>query len=209
MSNTPSPRIARHHILRAAACAAGAALLLSASGCASFRAQAAAAASARAAETGKASTAAAPASVPTAGATSGDRLSHAVAVTGDVGTPRLLDVAALQRLPASIITIGPDTWTGPSLWTVLGLASVQTDPRMRDGSLAMYVVATSADGYRVVLSMPELDPRFGNRAVILAYRHNGQGLGTTGEIRLIVAGDVRMGRSVQNLASISVHTAAR
>lgn len=206
MSNTPSPRIARHHILRAAACAAGAALLLNASGCASFRAQAAAAASARAGETDKAAAVAAPASATAPAAR--DRLSHAVAVTGDVGTPRLLDVAALQRLPASIITIGPDTWTGPSLWTVLGLASVQTDPRMRDGSLAMYVVATSADGYRVVLSMPELDPRFGNRAVILAYRHNGQGLGTTGEIRLIVAGDVRMGRSVQNLASISVHTAA-
>lgn len=131
--------------------------------------------------------------------------STSVAITGAVEAPLKLDVAGLKALLSSTVTIGPNTYTGVDLWTTLSkTARVKTDPSAMNGTIAMIVVATGSDGYRAVLSLAEIDPAFGQRPVLIAYAMNGSGLGRSGDIRLIVGGDARMGRSVSNLVSVDV-----
>ncbi|CAN5741842.1 hypothetical protein BH09PSE5_BH09PSE5_00930 [soil metagenome] len=54
------------------------------------------------------------------------------------------------------------------------------------------------------MTLGEIDPGFGNRPAVIAYAVNGAGLGTSGETRLIVGGDVKQGRSVSNLVALEV-----
>ena len=72
----------------------------------------------------------------------------------------------------------------------------------------MVAVATGNDGYKALVSLGEIDPGFGNKAALVAYAINGELLGTSGMARLVVPGEIKQSRSVSNLASIEVLTAA-
>ena len=132
-------------------------------------------------------------------------LSQRVSVTGAVARPSVLDVAALRALPVATLSLGANVYSGVDLWQLLDTTvGLKTDTAAMNGSIAMVIVATGSDGYRAVLSVPEIDPGFGHRKALLAYAMNGGGLGRNGDIRLIVADDVKAGRSVANLVSITV-----
>lgn len=130
-------------------------------------------------------------------------------VSGAVKTSLSFDLAALQALPATTQTVGGSSYTGVSLWTVLNtVAGLQMDSTLKNPSLSMYAVATGSDGYKALVSLGEIDPGFGNRGALVAYSVNGNALGANGVARLVVAGDTKLGRSVSNLSSIEVFTAA-
>ena len=100
-----------------------------------------------------------------------------------------------------------DTYTGVPLWDLLTEAGVTTDASAHNDILGFYVVATGSDGYRVVFSMGELDPRFGGESVLVAYDDTAGQLGPEGEdgfARMVVPGDLAGGRYVLNLVSIEV-----
>lgn len=130
-------------------------------------------------------------------------------VSGDVLRPASFDLAALQALPVVTRTVGSDTYTGVSLWSLLGsTAGLQLDPAAKNGQLAMYVVATGSDGYQALLSLGELDTGFGNQPDLVAYAVNGEPLGDDGFARLVVPNDIKRGRWIYNLANLQVFTAA-
>ncbi len=138
----------------------------------------------------------------------GSATSAAVAVSGAVTRPARFDVAALRALPATTQTVGGIAYTGATLWSLLSTtAGLQTDTSLKNPSLAMYALATGTDGYKALVALGEIDPGFGNRPVLVAYAANGAALGANGAVRLVVPGDVRLGRSVSNLQSIEVFTA--
>jgi len=144
----------------------------------------------------------------TAAATGGG-VSSSFAVSGAVNTPRTFDLAALQALPAVTQTVGGTAYTGVSLWTLLNTATgIKTEAGAKNPTLAMYAVATGSDGYKAMVSLGEIDAGFGNRNAVVAYSINGAGLGANGVARLVVPGDVKLGRSVSNLVSIEVFAAA-
>lgn len=129
-------------------------------------------------------------------------------LSGAVQKPRSLDLAALRALPQSREQVDGHTYVGVSLWTLLnadGGLAIPSSPR--NASLAYYVVATGSDGYQVVLSLSEIDPSVGDRAVLLAYEQDGAALGRVGMARLVVPGDKKRGRSVANLAALEVRSA--
>lgn len=135
-------------------------------------------------------------------------VSGSFTVSGAVSRPRTFDLAALQALPVTSLTVGGTVYTGASLWTLLNSApGLQADPSLKNPTLAMYAVATGTDGYRALVSLGEIDPGFGNRTALVAYTANGTGLGANGVARLVVPGDTKLGRSVSNLKSIEVFTA--
>jgi DMSO/TMAO reductase YedYZ molybdopterin-dependent catalytic subunit len=139
---------------------------------------------------------------------SGGGTSNSFAVSGAVTRPATFDLAALQRLPATSQTVGGVVYTGVSLWTLLdSTTGLQTDSSLKNPALSMYAVATGTDGYKALVSLGEVDPGFGNRAVLVAHTANGTGLGANGVARLVVPGDGKLGRSVSNLGSIEVFTA--
>jgi len=143
----------------------------------------------------------------TAAATGGG-VASAFSVSGAVNTPKTFDLAALQALPAVTQTVGGTAYTGVSLWTLLNtVTGIKIDATAKNPTLAMYAVATGSDGYKAMVSLGEIDPGFGNRNAVVAYSINGAGLGANGVARLVVPGDVKLGRSVSNLVAIEVFAA--
>jgi hypothetical protein len=135
-------------------------------------------------------------------------VSPSFTVSGAVSHSMTFDAAALRALTASSLAVGANTYTGVNLFTLLKtVVGVTADASVHNATLGMYVVATGSDGYKAVLSLGEIDPGFGNRAALVAYRVNGADLGRSGAARLIVPGDTKMGRSVSNLVAIEVFTA--
>jgi len=127
-------------------------------------------------------------------------------VSGQVAAPATFDVSALKGLAASTQTVGANTYTGVSLWTLLNSIGLKL-PAGKNASLSMYAVATGSDGYRALVSLGEADPSFGNNGALVAYEMNGAALTTNGSTRLVVPGEVKQGRSVSNLIAIEVMTA--
>lgn len=140
---------------------------------------------------------------------SGGGVSTRFAVSGAVDRVASFDLAALQALPETAVTVGNDTWTGVSLWDLLsGAVGLQTDPAVKNDVLGMYVVATGSDGYKAAFSLGELNPAFGNQADLVAFELNGAPLTDSGFARIVAAGDGKKGRWVSNLTSLEVFHAA-
>ena len=135
-------------------------------------------------------------------------------LTGAVDRPGTYALPDLQALPSRTAAVtfqtgrGPvsATFTGPTLWSVLGAAGLTPAPGARNSNLRNVVVATGSDGYAAAFSGGELDPRFGGgRApVLVGYARDGQPLGADGFARAVVPGDVFGGRYVSSIASLDV-----
>jgi Oxidoreductase molybdopterin binding domain len=97
-------------------------------------------------------------------------------------------------------------YTGATLWSVLqqlGLVT-STNPRDREKQA---IVVTGHDGYAVVLAMAEIDPAFESKQILLVDEVNGHPM-PADEIRLVVPGDRRGGRSVRDVARIDIRNVA-
>ena len=127
-----------------------------------------------------------------------------VTVMGTDAPPAQLSVASLRALPPSTATVhgegGAATqFSGPTLWSVLQQAgAVQPNFHKR---VDQVVTITGLDGYSVSLGLGEIDPEFENKPVILATERDGAALDVP---RLAVPDDKRPGRSVRDVANISV-----
>ncbi len=127
------------------------------------------------------------------------------AVRGAVHHAESFDLADLQALPEVTRTVGSDTYTGVSLWSLLnGVTGLDTDPAIKNDVLGMYVVATGSDGYKAVFSMGEIDPDFGAEPDLVAFADNGVPLTDNGFARIVAPDDVKAGRWVSNLVSLEV-----
>jgi DMSO/TMAO reductase YedYZ molybdopterin-dependent catalytic subunit len=138
-----------------------------------------------------------------------EAVSPSFTVSGAVGRRATFDLAALQAMPAVTQTAGGNSYTGVNLWSLLNDASVglKPDTAVRNPVLSMYAVVVGSDGYRAVVSLAEIAPESGNRVALVAYSLNGMPLGRNGMARLVMAGDLKPGRSVARLAAIEVFAA--
>ena len=127
-----------------------------------------------------------------------------VSVAGADSPPAKLSLASLRALPSSPATVHGEggaamQFSGPTLWSVLQQAgAVQPNFHKR---VDQVVTITGLDGYSVSLAMGEIDPEFENKPVILATERDGAALDVP---RLAVPDDKRPGRSVRDVASISL-----
>ena len=119
-----------------------------------------------------------------------------------------IDAGTVERLPpveqrVSFLTghgTEQATYTGALLWSVLEKADLlRSDPRAH---LHQTVIVTGHDGYVAALALAEIDPEFEGKQVLLAYRRDGQPM--LGELRLVVPGDRRGGRSVRDVVRIDI-----
>ncbi|MFD2415985.1 molybdopterin-binding protein [Amycolatopsis pigmentata] len=88
---------------------------------------------------------------------------------------------------------------GVPLHEVLAEARPRLDERHKMGQLNVVVVAVSADGYQVVLSLAEIDPEFGACDALLATRYNGESLTLP---TLVLPCDGRASRYVRRLCRL-------
>lgn len=143
-------------------------------------------------------------------------LSTPLSVTGAVEHTALYDAAKLAAFApiTQPVTFGSGsgtqnhTYLGASLWRVLDSSGIVTTPGVKNDVLNRYVLATGSDGYKVVFSLGELNPNFGNRPDLLAYSEQINGdwapLSSDGVARITAPGDVKGGRYVSNLVNLDV-----
>jgi hypothetical protein len=78
---------------------------------------------------------------------------------------------------------------------------------LRGKKLATYLVVEAADGYRVVFALPELDPAYTDKVVLLADRRDGQPLSEKeGKLRIVVPDEKRQTRWARQVISLTVRS---
>jgi hypothetical protein len=97
------------------------------------------------------------------------------------------------------------SFEGVPLRLVLEKAGVTFGETLRGKRLASYLLVEAADGYRVVFALPELDPAFTDRVILLADRVDGHPLDNKeGPFRVVVPGEKRMARSARQVIALKV-----
>ena len=131
-------------------------------------------------------------------------------VGGEVLKPLKLSVKELATLKSSEVKAkdrdGKEhTFKGVMLWTILDSAGVTLGKDLRGENLAKYVLVKASDGYEVVFSLPEIDPEFSEKIILLAYEMDGKPLAATeGPFRLVVPQDKKHARWIRQLNSIQI-----
>jgi hypothetical protein len=88
---------------------------------------------------------------------------------------------------------------------LLKTAGVKFGQDLRGPALATYLVVEAADGYRAVFALPELDPAFTDRVILLADRRDGKPLDEReGPLRIVVPGEKRAARWVRQVVALKV-----
>jgi DMSO/TMAO reductase YedYZ molybdopterin-dependent catalytic subunit len=134
-------------------------------------------------------------------------------IGGDVERPQQWTLDDLATLPRREVRArdrdGTEaTFAGVALIELLRLAGVPVGEKLRGSNMALYVLVEAADGYRVVFALPDLDPAFTERVVLLADHRDGQPLATTeGPLRLVVPDEKRQARWVRQVGSCTIRRA--
>jgi hypothetical protein len=126
-----------------------------------------------------------------------------------IGKQTVLSKRDLGSLPITTVTTGssdaPVTFVGVSVRALLEKAGVSFGEALRGKRLASCLVVEAADGYRVVIALPELDPAFTDRQIVLAYLRNGKPLDEKeGPYRIIIPDEKRMARWVRQVTTLRI-----
>ncbi len=138
---------------------------------------------------------------------------HEPIALSDGVTMAPLSERALRALPATTLDVSFLTskgqeqarYTGALLWTVL-TANRLVDPDAHKGLLRRIVIVTGRDGYTLVLSAGEIAPELGAKQIVLAFERDGAPLPPEKGLRLVVPGDARGARSVNDVTRIDIKT---
>jgi hypothetical protein len=120
------------------------------------------------------------------------------------------DLSKLQRrsVRAKDHSGTESTFEGVALVDVLQLAGVKFGDGLRGKSLALYLVVEAADGYRAVFALPEIDPAYNDRVVLLADRRDGAKFSDAdGPLRIILQGEKRQARWVRQVTALIIKRA--
>ena len=97
------------------------------------------------------------------------------------------------------------TYEGVQLSEILRRAGQPTGEDLRGSLLSRYLSATAHDGYRVLFSLPEVDPAFSDARVIVAYKVDGKPLpDREGPIRIVIPAEKREARWIRMVEKIEV-----
>jgi hypothetical protein len=116
------------------------------------------------------------------------------------------DIEALPRV--KVRTAGssaPVTFEGVLLRAVLEKAGVQLGETLKGKRMASYLLVGAADGYRVVIALPEIDQGFTDKQVVLAFLKDGKPLDDKeGPYRIVLPEEKRMARWVRQVTTLQI-----
>jgi DMSO/TMAO reductase YedYZ molybdopterin-dependent catalytic subunit len=131
-------------------------------------------------------------------------------VQGEIAAPLRLTIADLAQFPRQSVTAkahnGKESrYEGVAVFEILKKAGVPTGKELRGKAVALYLVVEASDGYRAVFALPELDPAFNDRMILLADRRDGQPLSShEGPFQIIVPGEKRHARWVRQVITLRI-----
>ncbi|MFC5409322.1 molybdopterin-dependent oxidoreductase [Larkinella bovis] len=134
-------------------------------------------------------------------------------ISGEVARPLTLQAADLKAMPHTQVT-GKDRdgkehqYAGVPLADLLKQAGATLGAELRGKNLMKYVVVKAADGYEALYALPELDPEFATRTILLADSIDGTPFPAgVGPYRIVVPGEKKPARWVREVKSIEVRFA--
>ncbi len=133
-------------------------------------------------------------------------------VGGDIPRPLELTPEDIAQMPHQSIDASAHgqsgRYEGVPLRDILERAGAPLGEALRGPALATYLVATGADGYRVIFALAEVDSGFTDRVILLADRRDGTALpANAAPFQIIVPGEKRPARWVRQVVSLEIITA--
>jgi len=136
---------------------------------------------------------------------------HGIEIAGDAIATGTITAEELSRLPVVEQKVryrtskGEDggRYKGPLLWSILEARGLADLPG-HNTQLRHSFVVEGRDGYRIVFSIGEIDPDFGNAPIQLATERDGKPMAPGEGYRLVVPGDKRGARHVRDVVKIEV-----
>jgi hypothetical protein len=121
-------------------------------------------------------------------------------LSGPTGSAVTFDARAIKAMPHRTVTSAihglSGTYAGVPLTLLLARVDAPRGETLRGPAMNDIVTVKGCDGYRIVLTLPDIDPAFRNQTAILADTIDGHAL--------IVEGDKRAARSVRCVTSVAV-----
>lgn len=132
-----------------------------------------------------------------------------ITVQNESGAPvnvTAADIVAMAHQKASVDSHGKTvTFEGVPLRLILEKAGVTFGESLRGKRLSSCLVVEAVDGYQVVVALPELDPAFTDRVILLVDRADSHPLNTKeGPFRIVIPGEKRMARWVRQVTALKV-----
>jgi hypothetical protein len=123
--------------------------------------------------------------------------------------PVVLTRADLESLPHSKVSVDNSGQTaifeGVGLRIVLEKAGVTFGDSLRGKRLASYLLTQAADDYKVVFALPELDPAFNDKQIVLAFLKDGKPLDAKeGPYRIVIPDEKRMSRWIRQVTMLKI-----
>lgn len=134
-------------------------------------------------------------------------------VGGEIERPHKLTLSDLAKLPRQKVKATPHNgkeseYEGVAVGEILKNAGVKFGTELKGKALATYLLVEAADGYRAVFALPEIDPAFTDRVILLADRTDGQPLSVTaGPLQIIIPDEKRHARWVRQVKTFSINRA--
>jgi DMSO/TMAO reductase YedYZ molybdopterin-dependent catalytic subunit len=117
------------------------------------------------------------------------------------------ELAAMPRVSARVKNReGQDrVYEGVPLAELLKRAGQPLGEDLRGSLLSKYVLVVARDGYRVLFSLPEVDPAFTEGRIIVADRVDGKPLpDREGPLRLVIPSEKREARWIRMIEKIEI-----
>jgi hypothetical protein len=127
----------------------------------------------------------------------------------EVGQQKVLTRAEIEALPhikvSTAIHGTPATFEGVALQAVLEKAGVQFGESLRGPRMASCLLVEAADAYRVVIALPEIDPAFTTKQIILAFLRDGKPLDDKeGPYRIVIPNEKRPARWARQVTALRI-----
>jgi hypothetical protein len=135
--------------------------------------------------------------------------SQQLTIQNEDGKQTIMSRADLEALPhvklqASAHDVSA-SFEGVTLKSVLEKAGVGFGETLRGKRLASCLVAEATDGYRVVIALPEMDPAFTDKQIIVAFLKDGKPLDEKeGPYRIVIPDEKRPARWIRQLTALKI-----
>jgi hypothetical protein len=97
---------------------------------------------------------------------------------------------------------------GVPLVEALKQAGVKFGEGLRGKNLELYLVVEAADGYRAVYALPEVDPAYTDKTILLADKRDGKAMDAKeGPLRIVVPDEKRHARWVRQVTGLVIKRA--
>jgi hypothetical protein len=116
------------------------------------------------------------------------------------------DIEDLTHVQATAGTSSdPITYEGVTLKSVLEKAGVSFGESLKGKRLGFCLMVQAADGYRVIIALPELDPAFTDKRILLVFLRNGKLLDEKeGPYRVVIPDEKKMARWTKQVTLLKI-----